>query len=185
VFEARPTTAPDRETFADLERRITDLDALPEDSAEASAKRRVLLVMLDQYGFFDPERQPGLRRGLWQGPWTAVGSVRAAAQSLTEYLSSPQRARFNPEQVNRKPDAAGAPISIDWFRFPSPTPDLFEDPLVWTSWCEAWLRAARIEDPSPGRGEVFAQLAGRWCRLRWRTDDGRTPALLAADAVDG
>jgi hypothetical protein len=170
------------ETFDYLEQRIAELDALPEDSPEASAKRRVLLLALDQHGFFDPRSQPRLRRALWQGPWTRLKAVRAAAQSLTEYLASPERAARFPGA--EPPPATAAPVSIDWIRYPGARPDLFADERAWLAWCEAWLQSSRVE-ASAGRGEAWAHVNETPWVLRWRTDDGVTPALVSATALPG
>lgn len=175
---AQQHDGPGREALAELEQRVGELDALAADSAEASAKRRVLLIVLEQYGFFDPDVQPALRRALWHSGFERVAEVRAAAQALAGYLASPQRsARF--ARSGPLPPAAHAGVSIDWFRHPSARPAVFEDPLVWTAWCEAWLASSAVS-ARVGRGEVWARVNDEQWVLHWRTDDGSTPALVGA-----
>jgi hypothetical protein len=175
---ARQHSGPDREMLAELELRIAELDALAEESAEASASRRVLLILLEQYGFFDPGLQPAMRRALWQSGFERVAEVRAAAQALTEYLVSPQRsARF--ARSGPPPPAAHAGVSIDWFRRPGARPRLFADALVWTAWCEAWLASSAVSQRA-GRGEVWARVNDERWVIHWRAEDGITPALVRA-----
>jgi hypothetical protein len=168
----------DSATLDALERRAAELDArsvAPPESEDAagavSAARRFLLLELDQAGVLRDDPPPAL------DGHPLLRTYREAAAQLRRYLDSEERA----ELVAEPPPAGvlGAPVSLDWFRFPSPQPNPLEKPFHWLAAGEAALRAAPL-DPAAGGGSVFVRRGGAWWALEWRRDDGVTPALVSA-----
>jgi hypothetical protein len=153
----------------DLERRAAELERVA-DPAAASAKRRFLLLALDQAGVLG-ERPPA---GVDERPLLA--GYREAAAELRRYLASEERRSLVAEPP---PGVLGAPVSLDWFRHPSPRPNPLERPFHWLAAGEAALRAAQLDERS-GAGEVFVRRGGDWWIFDWRRDDGVTPALVRA-----
>jgi hypothetical protein len=181
---------PHPQDLALLEARALELETLP--PVEASARRRVLLVELEVAGLFDPDVgvQIVLGNALAAADWHAGECRRRyplllayhdAARALLAYLLSDVRARRQPTAVaaaRRDPRVRGAPVSLDWFRRPTPHPPEL-DRLDWLAVAERHLAAARVT-PTGGGGEVFLRAAGAWWVLEWRTDDGVTPALVGS-----
>jgi hypothetical protein len=164
------------EELDELERRAAELDAAPaprtaQEAGTQSGARRFLLLALDHAGVLG-ERPPG---GLDERPLLA--GYRDAAVELRGYLASEDRralvAGAPPSRV------LGAPVSLDWFRRPSPRPNPLERPFRWLAAGEAALRAAQLDERS-GAGEVFVRRGPDWWIFEWRRDDGMTPALVRA-----
>jgi hypothetical protein len=154
----------------ELERRAAELEEVA-DPAAASAKRRFLLLALDQAGVLG-ERPPD---GLDERPLLA--GYRDAAAELRRYLGSEERRSLVP---GAPPSGVlGAAVSLDWFRHPSPRPNPLERPFRWLAAGEAALRAAQLDEHS-GTGEVFVRRGGDWWVFDWRRDDGVTAALVRA-----
>jgi hypothetical protein len=168
--------------FDELEGRARALDQLTawprtdEAIAQEHAQRRSLLTALSANGFFDaaaaePDEQQLEDRGL-----ATLAAYRRAALELLAYLDSPERRE-------RLPGAAagavlGAPVSVDWFRH-AVAPQEGLSPFAWLAWAEAQLAAAGLQPGS--EGALLIREGGPWYRLRWRKDDGVTPALLSAE----
>jgi hypothetical protein len=154
----------------ELERRAVELEGVT-DPAAASAKRRFLLLALDQAGVLG-DAPPG---GLDERP--VLAGYRDAAAELRRYLASDERRSL----VAGAPPSGvlGAPVSLDWFRHPSPRPNPLERPFHWLAAGEAALRAAQLDERS-GVGEVFVRRGADWWVFDWRRDDGVTPALVRA-----
>jgi hypothetical protein len=160
-------------SWRDLERRAAALDRLATrertagNLAEEATLRRRLLVDLDEVGVLDAVVEPPA--GL-----PVVAGYHRAASRLGHYLRSVERARFNPDAAPTY--LLGAPVSVDWFRIPSPTPGHLSD-LEWLAYLENVLTSA---DPSGDRGEIFVHIGDGWWTLHWRTDDGVHPAVVSA-----
>lgn len=154
----------------ELERRAAELDGAADPAAE-SAKRRFLLLALDQAGVLG-ERPPA---GVGERP--LVAGYRDAAAELRRYLASEERRSLVAEPP--PPGVLGAWVSLDWFRHPSPRPNPLERPFHWLASGEAALRAAQLDERS-GAGEVFVRRGLDWWIFDWRRDDGVTPTLVRA-----
>jgi hypothetical protein len=163
---AQRAGAPGRaEELARLDRRAAELDAMS-DPAEAAARRRALLIEMEVLGLLSAVDASGELGGL-----PALASYHAAARRLAGYLASDERRAMLPGAGSAQ--VPGAAISLDWFRAaPPPGRDR-------TALGEALLAAATL-GPEP-EGEFFTQWDGRWYRVRWRRDDGNTPALLGLE----
>ena len=134
-----------------------------------SAKRRFLLLALDHAGVLG-ERPP-------EGLGELLAGYRDAAAELRRYLASDERHSL----VAGAPPSGviGAPVSLDWFRHPSPRPNPLERPFRWLASGEAALRAGQLDERS-GAGEVFVRRGADWWVFDWRRDDGVTAALVRA-----
>jgi len=168
-----PTAAPRApQPLEELEARAAELDRLTrrdrtlENVVEESAKRRFLLLDLEATGIFEPG--PDLPEAL-----PTLRSYRAAGLQVAQYLVSDVRRRFNPD-CSPGP-VVGSPVSVDWFRFPSPGPSHLT--------AEEWL--AFLENilvnggASGGQGEVFVHVGPAWWTLWFRCDDGVHPTVVA------
>jgi hypothetical protein len=159
--------------FANLESRAAELEQLKrrertlENLAEESAKRRFLLADMEATGIF----QPG--QGLPE-EYPILDGYRSAGLETARYLSSAERQRFNPGSGPEP--IVGAPVSIDWFRFPSPGPSHLSS-LEWLAFLENVLVHGGT---SGGQGETFVQIGSEWWILYYRSDDGVHPAVVAA-----
>ena len=161
----RPGAPGRAEELARLDERARELDAMT-DPAEAAARRRALLIEMEVLGLLSSVDASGELTGL-----PTLASYHGAARRLAGYLSSEERQAMLPGA--EPAHVPGAAISLDWFRaVPPPERDR-------TALGEALLAAATA-GPEP-EGEFFTQWQGRWYRLRWRRDDGNTPALLALE----
>ena len=162
---ARPGAPGRAEELARMERRASELDAM-DDPSEASARRRAVLIELDGLRVLSGAEEVG--RELRDLGLPTLSGYHAAASRLLAYLDSDDRRMLIPGA--QPGPALGAPVSLDWFRR-SPTEGFDEAALG-----EWLLAAAAPEDTIEGR--FFTQSRGRWYELRWRRDDGETPALL-------
>ncbi len=158
-----------------LEARAGELAAM-EDSAEAAARRRTLLIELDVMGLLSGAETAA--RELAELRLPALAGYHAAARRLLEYLANDERRELVRGAVPGP--VLGAPVSLDWFRQGPEVPDGYSVD-GWTALGEALLTAA-TPSPTP-EGEFFSQWAGRWYRVRWRRDDGNTPALLELEPL--
>jgi len=149
-----------------------------EHEATIAAKRRFLLAELEQYGMLTGPM--GHHRARWLELWhfpTLLGYQRAAI-SIGEYWSSQaRRIRIGPPPVVAS--VLGANVSVDWFRFPVPTPPEWTGD-DWLAFCERSL----IDTPEgPGQdGELFVHQNGRRFTIVWRRDDAVHPAVVRASA---
>jgi hypothetical protein len=153
----------------ELEGRATALDRVAASAgpAESATLRRQLLADLVEAGLFDAPAEPPEERPTLQ-------AYHRAGRRLARYLRSVERARFNPDAAPTP--IVGAPVSVDWFRFPSPGPDHLSE-LEWLAYLENILTSA---GPSGEDGEIFVRIGDGWWTLRWRTDDGVHPAVVSA-----
>lgn len=153
-----------------LETRARELDAMT-DPAQAAARRRTLLIELDDAGVLSgrPEVADELDE---LHLTTLLGYCRAAGQ-LLDYLISPERRRFVPDALAEP--VLGARVSLDFYRDgPRVPPGRTE--RGWTALGEALLVASSPD--AAVAGGFYSQWDGRWYEVRWRRDDGNTPALL-------
>lgn len=169
----------------DLEERARMLDDLvkqppsPELGAIESAKRRVLLIELDNAGFFNPTQVARLHNQLelWNLP--TLQSYYHATIELHAYYNSPERQQListpQPESILK------GPISVDWFRRLNHTP-IGYTPFDWLSQCEQIFENRQVN--SGGAGEIFTRINRKLTLLVWRVDDGIYPKLLRAEIVD-
>ncbi|MFD0200303.1 MULTISPECIES: hypothetical protein [Saccharothrix] len=176
-----PTALAVVESLAAVDSLAASIDALertgaPADAVDASAKRRLLLTDLDRLGLL-AERGFAARRRLL-GTWglDTLLDYNSAGYHLARYATSAAR-----EHAGLAP-VAGAPgcaVSVDWFRLgDQPPPPGFTE-HSWTAHCEALL----AHHPSPedgGSGELHVRFGAGRLLLRWRTDDGVRPVLVAA-----
>lgn len=177
-----PRVAPPRPaglgtSWAELERRAAELDAMvtrertDEHLAEEARVRCWLLNDLQDSGLFDraeylpdDEELPVLRE------------YRAAAKQLAIYLESEERAEFNPDAPPTL--MLGAPVSIDWYRRPSPAPK-HAPPLRWLAFLEASMGGIAEAGGDRGWMSLVAGPGGRWT-VYWRYDDALHPCIYAA-----
>ena len=166
----RPGAPGRAEELERLEARARELDAMS-DPAEAAARRRTLLIELD--GADVLSGRPEVARELSDLNLPTLLGYHAAARRLLDYLVSPERGELVPDALAEP--VLGARVSLDFFRCgPQVPPDGTE--RRWTALGEAMLVAS---SPKPTvEGEFYSQWDGRWYHVRWRRDDGNTPALL-------
>jgi hypothetical protein len=166
----RPGAPGRAEELARLETRARELDAMT-DPAEAAARRRTLLIELDDAGVLSG--RPEVADELTELQLPALLSYQRAARHLLDYLVSPERDALVPDAVAEA--VLGARVSVDFFREgPRVPPGRTEQ--GWAALGEAMLVAAT---PGPTvEGRFYSQWDGRWYDVRWRRDDGNTPALL-------
>lgn len=157
----------------ELESRAVELDRLVqrerslENASEESAKRRFLLLDLAASGIFELDAEI-------PGTLPTLKSYHSTALKVARYLSSEPRRRFNPDATSAP--IIGGPVSIDWFRFPSPVPShLTED--EWLAFLENILVNGGAHG---GEGEIFVPVGVDWWTLHWRCDDAVHPAIVAA-----
>lgn len=174
-------TQVDEDWLRELEERAVTLATLEQDEqtqetvATASAKRRFLLVELDEVGLLSESRFQELHQRLEQLHLPMLIAYHTAAMQLNAYFRSPERKRYFPD-VDTQP-ILHAPVSLDWFRLHVPAPEAYS-PYDWLAFCESVFRMN--DNYTEGEGEVYTQLGNQWYRLRWRKDDGVTPVLLSA-----
>ena len=166
----RPGAPGRTEELARLEARARELDEMTEP-AEAAARRRALLIELDGAGVLSGS--PEVAEELNELQLPTLLSYQRAARRLLDYLISPERGALVPDAVAEP--VLGARVSLDFFRDgPRVPPGHTEH--GWAALGEAMLVAAT---PGPSvQGQFYSQWDGRWYEVRWRRDDGNTPALL-------
>lgn len=146
-----------------------------ETAATASAKRRFLLVELEDAGLLNESHFVHLHQRLEQLQLPMLIAYHQAAMELHAYFRSPQRKQYLPEAV---PESIfGGPISLDWFRLQVPTPEQYH-PYDWLGWCESIFRERK--NLGSGFGHIYIHQGTLRCWLCWRKDDGVTPVLLKA-----
>jgi hypothetical protein len=166
----RPGAPGRAEELPRLETRARELDAMT-DPAEAAARRRALLIELDGAGVLSG--RPEVADELNQLQLPTLLSYQRAARRLLDYLVSPERGALVPDAIAEP--VLGARVSLDFFRDgPRVPPGRTEH--GWAALGEAMLVAATPEPTAEGR--FYSQWDGRWYDVRWRRDDGNTPALL-------
>lgn len=167
-----------------LEPRAAALDALAalrgdlEHAATVAAKRRFLLVEIEEYGILTGPM--GLHRAAWLERWglpTLLAYQRAVVDIGRYWASAPRRARVGPPPL--VPSVLGTGVSPDWFRLPGPTPPGW-DPDDWLAFCERALLDADLGDAY--EGEIFIHQSGGRFSIRWRRDDAVNPWVVAATA---
>jgi hypothetical protein len=174
-------TQVDEDWLRELEERAVTLATLEQDEqtqgtvATASAKRRFLLLELDEVGLLSESRFQELHQRLEQLHLPMLIAYHTAAMELNAYFRSPERKRYFPD-VDAQP-ILHAPVSLDWFRLHVPAPEVYS-PYDWLAFCESVFRMN--DNYTRGEGEVYTQLGNQWYRLRWRKDDGVTPVLLSS-----
>jgi hypothetical protein len=179
----QPTLDPqvDEILLQELEERAVTLDALEqgeqtqEVAATISAKRRFLLLELNEAGLFEASKAPDRRSQLEQLQLPNLLAYHTAAMELLSYLGSTERKRLFPNSGSDS--VIGASVSIDWFRLHEPTPEEYQ-PYDWLAFCESILRKG--DNGVAGSGEIFSRIGQKWYGLYWRRDDGVTPALVSA-----
>ncbi len=176
-----PDTQVDEILLRELEERAVTLDALEqgeqtqEVAATLSAKRRFLLLELNQAGLFDASRAQERRSQLERLQLPNLLAYHTVAMELLSYLGSPARKQFFPDSGYES--VIGASVSIDWFRLHEPTPEEYQ-PYDWLAFCESVLRKG--DNGVAGSGAILSRIGQKWYRLCWRRDDGVTPALVSA-----
>jgi hypothetical protein len=148
-------------------------DRTVEQMAAEGARRRVLLIELDVAGLLRGANVDAERAELDALGLPTLASYVTAAVALLGYLGGETRRRLVPGAAPQP--VLGAPVTLDWFRR-TPSPPAGSSVEAWTALGEALLAAAI--DLRGGEGEFFAQHDGGWYGIRWRRDDGSTPALL-------
>jgi hypothetical protein len=144
-------------------------------AATISAKRRFLLLELNEAGLFDASKAPDRCSQLERLQLPNLLAYHTAAMELLSYLASPARKRLFPDSGSDS--VIGASVSIDWFRLHEPTPEEYQ-PYDWLAFCESILRKG--DNGVAGSGEIFSRIGQKWYGLYWRRDDGVTPALVSA-----
>jgi hypothetical protein len=166
----RPGAPGRAEELHRLEARAQELDQMT-DAAEAAARRRTLLIELDGAGLLSG--RPGVTHELEDLELPTLLGYDLAARRLLGYLVSPERRELVPDALAEP--VLGARVSLDFFR-PAASISEGRSTYGWAAIGEALLVAA-----SPGpttEGQFYSQWDGRWYDVRWRRDDGNTPALL-------
>jgi len=174
----------EEEIMRGLERRAAELDASAKEAAESgsvelaatvSARRRFLLLDVNAAGLFHEAHAKSKR--VWLDEWglhTLLGYFEAALKLLAYFASVDRRLYIpgaGPEPV------PGARVSVDWYRLDGAPPQGFR-PEQWLGYCESILMDAKSTEG--GEGEIFVHQGELRYRLRWRKDDGVTPALVSA-----
>jgi hypothetical protein len=159
--------------YDDLEARAAGLEVVNAsgDAVEATVKRRFLLLDLEAQGLFEPELSAQITSILPSLPF--LRGYRDAAVRLRSYLSGAVRSKFMRTEPPRSLTASQ--VSLDWFRFPQPIPQGFEE-QEWLAYCEFSMTGI---EPSSGGGEILFKVHGALCTLRWRLEDGIHPAIFA------
>ncbi|HAJ63564.1 MAG TPA: hypothetical protein DCP31_33620 [Cyanobacteria bacterium UBA8543] len=171
----------DDDFLRQMEERAVVLAALEqgeqtlETAATASAKRRFLLIELDDAGLLNESRFEELHQLLVQLQLPMLIAYHQAAMELHAYFRSPQRKRYLPDA---EPESIlHGSISLDWFRLQVPTPEPYH-PYDWLGWCESIF--VEKNNLTGGAGDVYIHQGKLRCWLHWRKDDGVTPMLLSA-----
>jgi hypothetical protein len=177
-------TEHDRPYFEELEQKAREVDALrvgPRDEeaiAQEHAKRRSLLLALDANGLLAGAGGDAPALDLKDWHLYTLAGYRRAALALLAYLDSEERRERLPAAAAGR--VLGAPVSLDWFRL-NVAPQQGLSSHAWLAWAEAQFAASNLQPGS--EGAVLVRHGGPWYRLRWRKDDGVTPALIAAETA--
>ena len=162
------------EAFDTLASRAVDVGQL----AVVAAKRRLLLAELEQYGILTGPA--GRHRARWLEAWglpTLLSYQRAAIAIGVYWSSGPRRERIGPPPVAAS--VLGASVSVDWFRYPVPTPHDW-DADDWLAFCERTLLDSRDDDAQ--EGEIFVHRNEGRFSIRWRRDDAVHRCVVHATA---
>ncbi|HUQ06684.1 MAG TPA: hypothetical protein VM261_29475 [Kofleriaceae bacterium] len=181
--EAQPPTEYERKSMADINDMASVLDAAqaaartPDQRADVTVKRRVLLEEMEAHGLLDEARQHEKRAWLESWRMPTLRDYVDAAIALRRYYASAARATYTlPPPPARLLDGA---VSLDWFRRPGATPE-GATPDTWLAFCEQVLR----ENPPGGAsGEVLSKIGRRWYQIHWRREVGEPPAVVAASEL--
>jgi hypothetical protein len=176
----QPPTEYERVSMAEIDDMASALDVAqaaartPDQRADVSVKRRVLLEELEAHGLLDEARQHEKRAWLESWRMPTLRDYVDAAIALRRYYASEARATYKlPAPPARLLDGA---VSLDWFRRSGPTPEA-STPDTWLAFCELVLH----ENPPGGAaGEVLSKVGGRWYQIHWRREAGDRPAVVAA-----
>ena len=186
AMQRQPTSDLEKNThieedwLQELEARAATLATVEQDeqtleaAATASAKRRFLLLELNEAGLLSELPSQDLRQQLEQLQSPNLLAYYTAAMELNAYLRSQERKKYFFDA--KQEPIVGAPVSLDWFRLQVATPEAYSR-YDWLAFCESVFR---MNHYTGGGGEIYTHLGNQWYRLRWRTDDGVTPALLSA-----
>lgn len=175
----------EQELIADLEKQLVEFEALErrattaEERAELSAKRRFLLLDLNAGGLLDNKHWTA--KSIWLEKWGFDTACRfyQAVLRLIEYFGSDERREFIPNAGVES--VRGADISVDWFRSEQDPPAGIS-PYRWLAFCEEVFRSGEVGDVA--EGEIFTKIDEGWVLIKWRRDDGTTPAMYSAHMVD-
>jgi hypothetical protein len=174
----RPSRA-DRELAVQLEPEARRLDETAVEDARAHARRRLLLAQLQTAGILEPKHARWRLRWLEALGCEVLLTYQHAAVDLAEYRSSGARQRVFEAIAQPVPDEPH--VSLDWFRPASGrAPEAKQS--SWSATCETAVIAHA--DVGSYSGEVFFEAGGEVYVLRWRRDDGITPALVSAHPLD-
>jgi hypothetical protein len=180
----------DPELCRSLEEEAAALERLTGETEtdESMAKLRALLVQLDATGFFAPhlcDQSSGASAdALRRFGCPLVASYVEAGCAVRAYLAS--RARFDRlggGLPSLGEDGAvhvvGAPVSVDWFRRRRARGAV--DDLELLAAAEELLHAYRERLSGDAVGELIRHDGSGVRTLRWRRDDGTTPAVVSYD----
>jgi hypothetical protein len=178
--EDQPPTEYERVSMAEIDDLASALDVAhaaartPDQRADVTVKRRVLLEELEAHGLLDEARQHEKRAWLESWRMPTLRDYVDAAIALRRYYASEARSTYTlPAPPARLLDGA---VSLDWFRRPGPVPEA-STPDTWLAFCEVVLH----ENPPGGAsGEVLSKVGGRWYQIHWRREAGDRPAVVAA-----
>jgi hypothetical protein len=164
----------------DLEERAGFLDTLEkggknvEIAATISAKRRFLLIEMNEAGLFDPALADEMREKIEQLQLPVLLTYHIAVMKLITYLESNERKYRFPNSAS--PTVLDASVSIDWFRLYESTPEKYQ-PYEWLAFCESIL--CRSNNGVAGTGEILSRIANEWYKVFWRRDNGVIPAIVS------
>ncbi len=164
---------PDEAVLEGFEERAVRLESLPQHVADVT--RPFLLEDLHAAGFLSDHRTSSGVIAEWLRSYPALLSYFNAAQSLHQYLHSPERARVFGQLRPRF--ALTSAISVDWFRLgPYAHPE--HSPASWLALNEQWwARAIEREDKS---GERYTSSGHISFTALLRRDNGLTLAIVRA-----
>jgi len=175
----------EQELIAELEQQLHEFkeleakEATDDERSQLSAKRRFLLLDLSAAGLLDNKHWTA--KSVWLEKW-GFGNLRdfyRAVLRIIEYFASDERREFIPS-AGAEP-VLGADVSVDFFRFEH-TPPAGIPSFRWVAFCEDVFRSSEVGDVA--EGEVFTKIDEGWVRILWRRDDGKTPAMYAAQLVE-
>ncbi|HLP88282.1 MAG TPA: hypothetical protein VK184_06785 [Nostocaceae cyanobacterium] len=175
----------DELVLRDLEERAVLLDTLEkgeqnlEVAATISAKRRFLLIEMNEAGLFDPALADEMREKIEQLQLPVLLNYHIAAMKLINYLESNERKYRFPNSAS--PTVLDASVSIDWFRLYESNPEKYQ-PYEWLAFCESIL--CRSNNGVAGTGKILSRIANEWYKVFWRRDNGVIPAIVSIQPLN-